>query len=56
LDDGKVAIRRIKTGGVSGEDVIVADGLSGGELVIVEGLQTLRPGMAVTASPDPVGP
>jgi membrane fusion protein, multidrug efflux system len=52
-DDGKVAIRRIKTGGPNGEDMIVTEGLSGGEQVIVEGLQTLRPGMAVKASPQP---
>lgn len=51
VDDGKVAMRRIKTGGASGEDIVVTDGLSGGELVIVEGLQTLRPGMPVQATP-----
>jgi membrane fusion protein, multidrug efflux system len=51
VDNGKVAIRRITTGGASGADVIVSDGLSGGEQIIVEGLQTLRPGMAVQARP-----
>jgi membrane fusion protein (multidrug efflux system) len=51
-EDGKVAIRRIKTGGPNAEDMIVTEGLSGGEQVIVEGLQTLRPGMAVKASPQ----
>jgi membrane fusion protein, multidrug efflux system len=51
VEDGKVAIRRIKTGGATGEDVVVTEGLSGGELVIVEGLQTLRPGMSVQATP-----
>jgi membrane fusion protein (multidrug efflux system) len=51
VDDGKVAIRRIKTGGGAGEDVIVSEGLTGGEQVIVDGLQTLRPGMAVQARP-----
>ena len=51
-EDGKVAIRRIKPGGPNGEDMIVTEGLSGGEQVIVEGLQTLRPGMAVKASPQ----
>jgi membrane fusion protein (multidrug efflux system) len=53
VKDGKVAIRRIKTGGASGEDVIVAEGLSGDELVIVQGLEALRPGMAVRATPAP---
>ena len=51
VEEGKVAIRRVKTGGANGEDIIVTDGLSGGEQVIVDGLQTVRPGMSVTASP-----
>ena len=53
VEDGKVAIRRIRTGGAAGEDVIVTEGLSGGEPVIVQGLEALRPGMAVRASPVP---
>jgi len=51
VDSGKVAIRRIKTGGPNGEDRIVTDGLSGGEQIIVEGLQTIRSGMEVKANP-----
>jgi len=51
VDSGKVAIRRIKTGGPNGEDMIVTDGLSGGEQIIVEGLQTIRSGMEVKANP-----
>lgn len=51
VEDGKAAVRRIKTGGESGSDIIVASGLSGGEMVIVEGLQNVRPGAPVTASP-----
>src|SRR6516162_6539512 len=51
VEDGKVAIRRIKTGGASGEDIIVTEGLSGDELVVVQGLESLRPGMAVRATP-----
>jgi len=51
VEDGKVAIRRIKTGGASGEDIIVSEGLSGNELVVVQGLEALRPGMAVRATP-----
>jgi membrane fusion protein (multidrug efflux system) len=53
VKDGKVAIRRIKTGGASGEDIIVTEGLSADELVIVQGLESLRPGMAVRATPVP---
>ena len=51
VEDGKVAIRRVKTGGANGQGVIVADGLSGGEQVVVEGMQSLRPGMPVKANP-----
>ena len=51
VDSGKVAIRRIKTGGPNGEDMIVTEGLSGGEQIIVEGLQTIRSGMEVKATP-----
>ena len=53
VEDGKVAIRRIKTGGASGADIIVTEGLSGNELVVVQGLETLRPGTAVRATPVP---
>ncbi len=51
VEEGKAAVRRIKTGGASGEDVVVTEGLKGGEQVIVEGVQLLRPGIAVRASP-----
>ena len=53
VEDGKAAVRRIKTGGANGEDIIVTEGLSAGEQVIVEGLQSLRPGVSVRASPAP---
>lgn len=51
VEDGKVAIRRIKTGGADGQNTIITQGLSGGEQVIVQGLQSLRPGMPVRANP-----
>jgi membrane fusion protein (multidrug efflux system) len=54
VDNGKAAVRRVKTGGESGgTDIIVEDGLSGGEQVIVDGLQSVRPGAAVIATPVP---
>ena len=53
VEDGKAAIRRIKPGGEIGPDVIVNEGLKGGEQVIVEGLQSIRPGQPVHASPMP---
>jgi membrane fusion protein (multidrug efflux system) len=51
VDDGKAAIRRIKIGDETGTDVIVEQGLTGGEQVIVEGLQAMRPGAPVRATP-----
>lgn len=53
VDDGKVAIRRIKPGGTSGTGVVIEEGLTGGEQVIVEGIQRVRPGQPVQASPVP---
>ena len=49
--DGKAAIRRVKLGSESGPNVIVDDGLKGGEQVVVQGMESLRAGMAVVASP-----
>lgn len=53
VEDGKAAVKRIKTGGASGTDIIVESGLNGGEQVIVEGTQALRVGMPVRATPMP---
>ncbi len=49
--DGKAAVRRVKLGGESGAYMIVDEGLQGGEQVVVQGLETLRPGTPVLASP-----
>src|SRR5436190_11164743 len=51
VEASKVAIRRVKTGGPSGDDMVVTEGLSGGEEVIVEGLQTIRVGVSVQPKP-----
>ena len=53
VEDGKAAIRRIKPAGELGPDVIVDSGLNGGEQVIVEGIQSIKPGQPVQASPLP---
>jgi membrane fusion protein, multidrug efflux system len=53
VEDGKAVVKRIKTGGESGTGVVVEEGLSGGEQVIVQGLQGVRPGAAVRATPLP---
>ena len=47
--EGKVAPRPVRTGGMSGTDWIIAEGLQGGEKVIVNGLQKARPGSQVKA-------
>lgn len=51
--ENKVAAVPVTTGGMSGENFIIATGLKGGEQVIVNGLQKARPGSVV--KPVPVG-
>ncbi len=52
VEDGRVATRRVKpAAGASGADIVIDAGLTGGELVIVDGLQRVRPGLAVRAVP-----
>jgi membrane fusion protein (multidrug efflux system) len=53
VEDGKAAVKRVKTAGENGADVVIDQGLSGGEQVIVEGLQGVRPGIPVRAAPMP---
>jgi membrane fusion protein (multidrug efflux system) len=48
--DDKVEARRITLGETTGTQSVVRDGLKEGERVIVEGIQKVRPGMAVTAT------
>lgn len=55
VENGKAVVRRIKTGGEDGPNVVITSGLKGGEQVIVQGLQAVRPGQAVQASPLPSG-
>lgn len=49
--ENKVVPRPVKTGGLSGTDWIIVDGLAGGEQVIVNGVQKARPGTPVTPVP-----
>lgn len=61
-EHSKVVVRPIKTGGFSGQDWIVTEGLEAGEKVIINGVQKVRPGLVVTpkdlgaSSPPPAGP
>lgn len=43
----KVVQQPVKTGGFSGPDWIITEGLKGGERVVVDGLQKIRPGAIV---------
>lgn len=51
VEDGKAVVKRVKLGGELGADVAVEQGLAGNEQIVVEGLQNLRPGVPVLASP-----
>jgi membrane fusion protein, multidrug efflux system len=53
VENETAQMRRIKTAGEAGPDIVVADGLKGGEEVIVEGLQDVRVGGPVRATPLP---
>jgi multidrug efflux pump subunit AcrA (membrane-fusion protein) len=45
--ESTVTARPVKTGGIAGERVIIAEGLRPGELVVTAGAQLLRPGQRV---------
>ncbi|ARP86474.1 efflux RND transporter periplasmic adaptor subunit [Bordetella genomosp. 9] len=47
---GKIAVRDIVTDRAIGSDWLVTSGLKPGDKVVVEGLQTIRPGMEVAAN------
>lgn len=53
VQEGKAVVKRVKTGAEVGTGVAIEQGLSGGELVVAFGLQSLRPGAPVVASPMP---
>jgi membrane fusion protein, multidrug efflux system len=55
VEDGKAVVKRIKVGAEDGPNIVVDQGLQGGEQVIVEGIQSIRPGQPVQASPMPPG-
>jgi len=49
--DNKVQVRRIRTGASQGPMIAVTEGLKEGDLVISAGIQKVRPGQVVTATP-----
>jgi membrane fusion protein (multidrug efflux system) len=48
-----VGVRMLELGDRVGNEIIVKKGLEGGETIVVEGLQKVRPGMAVTPTDKP---
>ncbi|SFC04133.1 membrane fusion protein, multidrug efflux system [Bosea sp. CRIB-10] len=57
VEDGKAVAKRVKVGAEAGAYVAIDQGLSGNEQIVIQGLQNLRPGVPVLASPvtPPVG-
>jgi membrane fusion protein (multidrug efflux system) len=51
VEDGKALIRRVATAGENGSDVVVESGLKPGDQVVAEGMESLRPGAPVAATP-----
>jgi membrane fusion protein (multidrug efflux system) len=51
VEDGKAVVKRVKPTKDTGTGVVVESGLAGGEDVIVQGLQAVRPGAPVRATP-----
>jgi membrane fusion protein (multidrug efflux system) len=49
--DGKIAVRTVRVSDRAGTMWVIQDGLKPGERVIVEGQQTLKPGMPVRTKP-----
>ncbi len=55
-DDNKVEHRKVETGQAYAQLLVITKGLKKGEKVIVEGLQKVRPGMAVKPKAAGAGP
>jgi membrane fusion protein, multidrug efflux system len=53
VQDGKAIIKRVKTGPEVGTGIAIDSGVAIGDLVVVNGMQSLRPGAAVVATPIP---
>ena len=51
VEAGKAVVKRVRIGSEVGAYVTIEQGLAGNEQIVVEGLQNLRPGIPVLASP-----
>ena len=54
--DNKAQVRRVEVGEIHGMVISVTAGLKAGELVITQGVQKVRPGQVVSATPPPATP
>ncbi len=54
--DNKAQVRRVEVGEIHGMVTSVTTGLKAGELVITQGVQKVRPGQVVSATPPPATP
>jgi membrane fusion protein (multidrug efflux system) len=50
-EDGRAAVRRVKTGEQTGRGIAIREGLAEGDAVIVDGISLLRPGAPVVPAP-----
>jgi membrane fusion protein (multidrug efflux system) len=48
--ENKIEVRRVETAGQSGNGIAIARGIAEGDRVVIEGIQKVRPGMAVEAT------
>lgn len=53
VQDGRAVVRRVRPGEEVGANMAIDSGLKAGEQIIVEGIQGVRPGVPVLASPMP---
>jgi membrane fusion protein (multidrug efflux system) len=51
VEQDKAAVRRIRTGQQQGARIAVEEGLKPGDMLIVDGIQRIRPGVAVQGTP-----
>jgi membrane fusion protein (multidrug efflux system) len=51
VEDGKAVVKRVKVGAETGSYIVIEQGLAGNEQIVIQGLQNLRPGVPVLASP-----
>jgi hypothetical protein len=52
--ESKVETRRIEAGSIVGDKLAVKTGLNKGDIIIIEGIQKVKPGLKVKATPEDV--